>query len=91
VRDQGRGIAKEDQERIFKRFERAISKDEVSGLGIGLYISEQIVTLHHGRIWVESELGRGSTFIVELPLIPTINTIEVKSNIPNKALKNGEI
>jgi signal transduction histidine kinase len=80
VIDQGWGVLKKDQERIFQRFERAISKDEVSGLGVGLYISEQIVNLHHGRIWVESEPGKGSVFTVEIPLSPILANIQLKES-----------
>lgn len=69
VKDQGIGIAKENLDRIFDRFERAISASNVSGLGLGLYISRQIVEAHEGRIWAESTLGEGSTFTVELPLV----------------------
>jgi PAS domain S-box-containing protein len=68
VKDQGQGIAKENLVRIFNRFERAVPPNEVSGLGLGLYISKQIIESHHGRIWAESELGSGSTFWLELPL-----------------------
>jgi signal transduction histidine kinase len=68
VRDHGMGIAKTDQERIFLRFERAVSANDVSGLGLGLYISREIVTRHGGSIRVESEPGLGSSFLVELPL-----------------------
>ncbi len=68
VKDHGIGIAKESQLKIFNRFERAVNANEVSGLGLGLFISEQIVVAHQGKIWVESELGQGATFIVELPL-----------------------
>jgi PAS domain S-box-containing protein len=68
VKDQGRGISQEEQAKIFKRFERAVSSTEISGLGLGLFISEQIVLAHNGRIWVESQLSKGSKFIVELPL-----------------------
>lgn len=68
VKDQGVGIAKEDQTRIFDQFERAISRDNISGFGLGLYITRKIVEAQGGTIRVESELGSGSTFIVELPL-----------------------
>ncbi|HXH29267.1 MAG TPA: PAS domain-containing sensor histidine kinase [Bacteriovoracaceae bacterium] len=68
VRDQGIGIAKENMERIFKRFERAVAPSEISGLGLGLYITKQILELHGGGIRVESESGKGSTFIIELPI-----------------------
>ena len=68
VRDHGIGIAPENHERIFKRFERAVLPNEVSGLGLGLFITKQIVDLHGGLIRVESEIGKGSTFIIELPL-----------------------
>ncbi len=68
VRDSGRGIAKEDQERIFQRFERAVKAKDFSGLGLGLYITHQIVKMHQGNISVESELGHGAKFIVTLPL-----------------------
>jgi PAS domain S-box-containing protein len=67
VKDHGIGIDPESQKRIFNRFERAVDKNEVSGLGLGLFISQQIVSAHGGRIWVESALNQGSRFIVELP------------------------
>ncbi|RYZ72384.1 MAG: hypothetical protein EOP09_03285 [Proteobacteria bacterium] len=68
VEDQGIGIAPEDQVRVFERFERAISSDEVSGFGLGLSIAKQIVEDHKGTITVKSELGRGSIFTVRLPI-----------------------
>jgi signal transduction histidine kinase len=69
VIDQGIGITKENKEKIFERFERAgMSLNEVSGLGLGLFITNQIIKAHGGSIRVESEPGKGSTFIVELPL-----------------------
>ena len=70
VEDQGSGIAQQDQERIFERYERATSIDHVGGLGLGLYITRQIVEAHGGTIRVESEVGKGSKFIVELPVRP---------------------
>lgn len=74
VRDQGRGIAPEDRERIFERFERAVTPSEVSGLGLGLFISKEIVEMHHGTIRVESTPGKGSTFTVSLPLLEQVAT-----------------
>lgn len=68
VKDQGPGIALEDHDRIFARFERVKTKDNVGGLGLGLYISKQIIEAHGGKIYVESTPGHGSTFIVEIPL-----------------------
>lgn len=68
VRDRGIGIATEDQARIFDRFERAVSTRHYGGLGLGLWIVRQVVEALDGRIQVESELGQGSTFTVDLPL-----------------------
>ena len=67
VRDSGIGISVEDQARIFERFERAATAKSYRGIGLGLWIARQIVEGHGGRILVESEPGKGSTFRVELP------------------------
>lgn len=67
ISDKGLGIDEESLDRIFDRFERAINSNEVSGLGLGLYISNEIVKAHGGKMWVDSKLGEGSTFYVELP------------------------
>ena len=67
VKDYGIGIPRASQTKIFKRFERAVSPMEYSGLGLGLYISEKIVAAHSGNIFLESEPGRGSIFTVRLP------------------------
>jgi PAS domain S-box-containing protein len=71
IRDYGIGIAPENLERIFVRFERAVSSRNYGGLGLGLYIVRQIVEALGGVISVTSELGAGSTFVVALPLIGT--------------------
>lgn len=68
VKDQGIGIDGPNKEKIFTRFRRAVPASEVSGLGLGLYIAKQIVEAHGGKIRVESEIDKGSTFIVQLPL-----------------------
>lgn len=67
VRDEGIGIAPEDQARIFERFERAVSERNYGGLGLGLWIVRQIVGAHGGEVRVKSALGEGATFIVDLP------------------------
>ncbi|MCE9671887.1 ATP-binding protein [Myxococcus stipitatus] len=71
VKDQGIGIAPEDQARIFQRFERAVSARHYGGFGLGLWIVRQIVEALRGDIRVESQPGVGSTFIVRLPLQPS--------------------
>lgn len=68
IQDHGIGVNPENFELIFKKYERIVSADEVSGLGIGLFICREIVEAHGGKIWVESILGEGSRFIAELPL-----------------------
>ena len=67
VRDHGIGIAQEDQSRIFQQFERAVSVRDYGGFGLGLWLTRQLVERMGGRITVESELGAGSTFTVDLP------------------------
>ncbi|HEX2569258.1 MAG TPA: PAS domain-containing protein [Polyangia bacterium] len=67
VRDQGIGIAPEDQRRIFGRFERAAPRKNYGGLGLGLWITAQIVHTMGGTISVSSQLGQGATFTIRLP------------------------
>jgi signal transduction histidine kinase len=68
VTDHGIGIAPEQQARIFEKFERAVSERHYGGFGLGLWVVRQIVEAHGGSIHVASEAGKGSTFVVELPL-----------------------
>jgi signal transduction histidine kinase len=67
VADQGIGIAPENHQRIFERFQRVASHPDRRGFGLGLWISRQIVEAHGGIIRVSSRLGEGAAFIVELP------------------------
>lgn len=72
VRDDGPGLPPGERERVFERFHRVPGVEVRSGsgvgLGIGLFISREIVERHHGRVWVESQPGHGSTFLFEIPL-----------------------
>jgi len=68
VRDEGIGIAADHKERIFERFERAVSSSNYGGLGLGLWIARRVVDAHDGAIDVDSEPGLGATFTVTLPL-----------------------
>ena len=66
IADSGPGIAKEDFYKLFDKFER-LTAEKQEGTGLGLSITKDIIELHQGRIWVESELGKGSRFIFTLP------------------------
>jgi PAS domain S-box-containing protein len=70
VADTGVGIAKADHVRLFEKFSRIKRRETINikGSGLGLAIVKSIVERHHGRVWVESELGQGCTFYVELPI-----------------------
>ena len=69
VKDQGIGVASEEIPHIFKRFYRVKTIDSsLSGFGIGLYLVQEIITRHGGRVWVESNKAHGSTFYLALPL-----------------------
>jgi PAS domain S-box-containing protein len=72
VTDDGIGIAPKDQEQLFSRFYRVNNPiaQGVGGTGLGLNITRSLVELHGGRIWLESELGHGSTFYFSLPTVP---------------------
>jgi two-component system phosphate regulon sensor histidine kinase PhoR len=70
VADSGIGLSPDQKDKIFERFYRVEDKQNMtSGLGMGLYISKEIINNHNGVIYVESEMGKGSTFYFELPLI----------------------
>jgi signal transduction histidine kinase len=68
VADTGPGIAAADRERIFEEFQQTeVGVEQQEGTGLGLALSKQLIELHGGRIWVESEVGKGSTFTFTLP------------------------
>ena len=67
IRDRGIGIAPEDCERIFGRFERAVPSSHYGGMGLGLYVAGRIVHAHGGAIQVDSQPGQGATFTITLP------------------------
>ena len=69
VTDEGIGIAPGERDRIFERFyrvENALSR-KTQGAGLGLYLVKSVIDAHGGRIWVDSNLGQGSTFVFTLP------------------------
>jgi signal transduction histidine kinase len=81
VADQGMGIAPENLERIFGRFERAVLARNISGLGLGLYICREIMESHHGTIRAESKLGEGSAFTLELPFAEVLTNSKGSANL----------
>jgi two-component system OmpR family sensor kinase len=71
IKDEGIGISPEDVPHIFEGFYRGKGSQVAGGHGIGLAVSRQIVEAHNGSIAVESEVGKGSTFVVRLPAVET--------------------
>ena len=78
VRDSGPGIPPQEQDRIFEKFIRLRGKDKPGGLGVGLAFCRLAVLGHGGRIWVESELDKGSTFFLTLPVVRARQTGKLK-------------
>ncbi|NJO81344.1 MAG: GAF domain-containing protein [Blastochloris sp.] len=73
ISDQGVGIPEAEQDKLFQRFFRASNVEEdVTGTGLGLFITREIVSRHGGRIWFESHEGQGTTFFITLPLVSVI-------------------
>jgi signal transduction histidine kinase len=71
--DNGPGILDEDQVKLFSKYYRAPSvRDHLDGVGLGLSITKNIVEAHNGTVWVESQVGHGSTFSFTLPLAPLV-------------------
>lgn len=98
VRDTGIGIAAEDQQQIFEAFQQ-VGKGTVGkaeGTGLGLALTKKFIELHGGRIWVESNLGKGSAFTFTLPIVGTTNSTQlsavrqraVRESVPEAASTN---
>jgi len=82
VQDTGTGIPEEDIPHLFQKFYRVDSTATrtVGGTGLGLFISKKIIELYNGRIWIESQLGKGSTFFINLPRLTTEQALEIQKN-----------
>ncbi len=85
VSDQGIGIPRDKLPRVFEKFERVDNRDtrQAGGTGIGLFLVKHLVEQHEGEISIESEVGKGSTFIVRMPLRPQIALDEMKEHDKN--------
>jgi signal transduction histidine kinase len=81
VTDDGPGIPPDEQERIFDKFYVVTDGRGLAGVGLGLYIARQLVELHQGRIWVESEPGQGSSFHITIP--------RIRANAPRDTLPSS--
>ncbi|HJW87166.1 MAG TPA: response regulator [Candidatus Brocadiaceae bacterium] len=91
VTDTGIGIKPEDIKRIFARFQQIDNKTarEYAGTGLGLALTKRFVEIHGGKIWVESEFGKGSTFTFTIPLRPKSKTFQKEATLSD-ALENGK-
>ncbi|MEB0276994.1 MULTISPECIES: ATP-binding protein [unclassified Mucilaginibacter] len=67
VKDEGMGISAKDIDKLFDRYYRVNNNTNISGFGIGLYLSAEIINRHKGKIWANSEIGKGSTFCFSIP------------------------
>jgi len=94
IHDTGPGIPNEDQPHLFQKFYRVDNSATrtIGGTGLGLFICKKIVELYNGRIWVESTVGMGSTFLINLPRISSEKAVQMQANeaaqIPNSPQTN---
>jgi PAS domain S-box-containing protein len=89
VRDTGPGIPADDVPHLFQKFYRVDNSATrtIGGTGLGLFICRKIIELYNGRIWVESELGKGSTFYINLPRLTTERARQLQAQPANLAVK----
>ena len=81
IADTGAGIPFEEQDKIFDEFYQVSrpAREKSQGVGLGLAISKELVEMHGGKIWVESEIGKGSTFHFTVPTRPDTNSADIKA------------
>ena len=84
ISDNGIGIPPEKIPTLFSRYQQVNSQLQKGGTGLGLYISKQIIDAHHGRIWIESDEGRGTTIRFILPLLHHQKTEGLSTNYPQE-------
>ncbi|HEY5442057.1 MAG TPA: HAMP domain-containing sensor histidine kinase, partial [Candidatus Saccharimonadales bacterium] len=87
IRDTGPGISADDVPHLFQKFYRIDNSATrtIGGTGLGLFISRKIIELYNGRIWVESQLGKGSTFYINLPRLSSERAKQLAAATPDKA------
>ncbi len=92
VRDTGAGIATEDIPHLFQKFYRIDNRATrtIGGTGLGLFICRKIIELYNGRIWVESELNKGSTFYIDLPRISSSQLVEASQKTAKNAAATSQ-
>ncbi len=93
VKDNGPGIAKQAQERLFQEFYRVKTEEtaHISGTGLGLSLVKSVITAHKGKVWVDSDTGKGATFFIQLPLPATmgvdlekLRTLHTDETLPSR-------
>jgi signal transduction histidine kinase len=89
ITDNGDGIPKEAIPKLFNKFYRVEGLRSGGGTGLGLYIARSIVEAHQGYIWVESQLGKGSTFGFNLPIAAVAKTEAKRDNKTNALIKGS--